>query len=208
MKTNIALILSILALTNTISLVLLWCFRSWEVSILGLDTFVGIIVAVLALLFTIAIGYQIINTLDINKKISDLIQRQNTIETNYQNYLKLAQNLQSGISKSTADIYEAKGQYLEAFVFYNWAFYYAVEAGQPNQSLWLDHLRSVISKISNPIVDYSHKKDEILSGATSIRNTVSYRIFFANEYERILNELWRKMLQLGHEKQNNAYDDY
>ena len=99
MKTNISLILSILAVISTISLCLLWCFRSWEVSILGLDTFVGIIVAVLALLFTVAIGFQIINTLDVNRKISDLIQRQNTIETNYQNYLKLAQNLQSGISK-------------------------------------------------------------------------------------------------------------
>lgn len=201
MKTNISLILSILALFSTLSLCLLWCFRSWKVSILGLDTFVGIIVAVLALLFAVAIGFQIINTLDVNRKISDLIQRQNTIETNHQNYLKLAQNLQSGISKGAADLYTEKGQYFEAFVFYNWAFYYAIEAGQPNQSPWLDHLRSVISKISDPIFDYSHKKNEILSGAASIRDTISYRNFFANEYESILNELWTKISQLGYEKQ-------
>lgn len=201
MKTNISLILSILAVISTISLCLLWCFRSWEVSILGLDTFVGIIVAVLALLFTVAIGFQIINTLDVNRKISDLIQRQNTIETNYQNYLKLAQNLQSGISKGQADLYAQKGQYFEAFVFYNWTFYYAIEAGQPNQNIGLENLRSVISKITNPVLDYSHKKEEILRGATSIRTTISYRNFFANEYESILNELWTKMAQLGYEKQ-------
>lgn len=201
MKTNISLILSILALISTISLCLLWCCRSWEVSILGLDTFVGIIVAVLALLFTVAIGFQIINTLDVNRKISDLIQRQNTIETNYQNYLKLAQNLQSGISKGQADLYAQKGQYFEAFVFYNWTFYYAIEAGQPNQNTGLENLRSVISKITNPVLDYSHKKEEILRCATSIRTTISYRNFFANEYESILNELWTKMGQLGYEKQ-------
>ena len=201
MKTNISLILSILAVISTISLCLLWCLRSWELSILGLDTFVGIIVAVLALLFTVAIGFQIINTLDVNRKISDLIQRQNTIETNYQNYLKLAQNLQSGISQGQADLYAQKGQYFEAFVFYNWTFYYAIEAGQPNQNIGLENLRSVISKITNPVLDYSHKKEEILRGATSIRTTISYRNFFANEYESILNELWTKMAQLGYEKQ-------
>lgn len=201
MKTNITLILSVLALITTISLCLLWCFRSWKVSILELDTFVGIIVAVLALLFTVTIGFQIINTLDVNRKISDLIQRQNTIETNYQNYLKLAQNLQSGISKGQADLYAQKGQYFEAFVFYNWTFYYAIEAGQPNQNIGLENLRSVISKITNPVLDYSHKKEDILRGATSIRTTISYRNFFANEYESILNELWTKMAQLGYEKQ-------
>lgn len=169
--------------------------------IIGLDAFVGVIVTVLALLFTVVIGFQIINTLDVNKKISDLIQRQNTIETNYQNYLKLAQNLQSGISQSTADLYDAKGQYFEAFVFYNWAFYYAIEADQPNQSLRLNQLRDLVSKISNPILDYSNKKEEILSAASYIRGTISYRNCFANEYENILNELWVKMTQFGYEKQ-------
>ncbi len=199
MKTNISLILSVLALISAISLCILWGCRSWELSILGLDTFVGIIVAVLALLFTVVIGFQIINTIDVNRKITNLIQRQNNIETNYQNYLKLAQNLQSGISKGTADLYCEKGQYFEAFVFYNWALYYAIEAGQPNQNIGLNHLRSVISKITNPILDYSHKKDEVLSGATSIRTTLSYRNFLGNDYESILRELWTKMAQLGYE---------
>ncbi len=201
MKTNISLILSVLALISVTSLSILWGCRSWKVSILGLDTFVGIIVAVLALLFTVVIGFQIINTIDVNRKISDLIQRQNTIETNYQNYIKLAQNLQSGISKGTADLYYEKGQYFEAFVFYNWALYYAIESGQPNQNLWLNHLRSVISKITNPILDYSHQKDEVLSCATYIRATLSYRNFLGNDYESILRDLWSKMTQLGYEKQ-------
>ncbi len=201
MKTNISLILSVLALISVTSLSILWGCRSWKVSILGLDTFVGIIVAVLVLLFTVVIGFQIINTIDVNRKISDLIQRQNTIETNYQNYIKLAQNLQSGISKGTADLYYEKGQYFEAFVFYNWALYYAIESGQPNQNLWLNHLRSVISKITNPILDYSHQKDEVLSCATYIRATLSYRNFLGNDYESILRDLWSKMTQLGYEKQ-------
>lgn len=94
-----------------------------------------------------------------------------------------------------------KDSVLKRFVFYNWTFYYAIEAGQPNQNIGLENLRSVISKITNPVLDYSHKKEEILRGATSIRTTISYRNFFANEYERILNELWTKMTQLGYEKQ-------
>lgn len=199
MKSNIALIISILALTGIITLCILWGCRNWELSILGLDTFVGITVAVLALLFTVVIGFQIINTIDVNRKISDLIQRQNLIETNYKNYLKLAQNLQAGISKSTADLHEAKGQYLEAFVFYNWALYYAIVSDQPNQSVGLTILRSTISKIHNPVSDYPLKHNEILKGAESIRTTNSYRNCFGEEYEDILKELWNKMAQLGHE---------
>lgn len=117
MKAKVTFIISLLSLVISTTVCLLWICRCWKLCIIGLDAFVGVIVTVLALLFTVVIGFQIINTLDVNKKISDLIQRQNTIETNYQNYLKLAQNLQSGISKSTADLYDEKGLYLEAFVF-------------------------------------------------------------------------------------------
>lgn len=200
MKAKVTFIISLLSLVISTTVCLLWICRCWKLCIIGLDAFVGVIVTVLALLFTVVIGFQIINTLDVNKKISDLIQRQNTIETNYQNYLKLAQNLQSGISKSTSDLYDEKGLYLEAFVFYNWALYYAIEAGQPNQSLYLNQLRNLVSKISNPILDYSDKRKEILSAASYIRTTISYRNYFANEYENILNGLWTKMTQLGFEK--------
>lgn len=201
MKPKITFIISLIALVISISVCLLWICRSCQLCIIGLDAFVGIIVTVLALLFTVVIGYQIINTLDVNRKISNLIQRQNTIDTNYRNYLKLAQNLQSGISQSTADLYEEKKQYFEAFILYNWSLYYAIEADQPNQSLRLNQLKDLVSKISNPILDYSNKKDEILSAASYIRSTISYRNYFANEYEIILNELWEKMAQLGYEKQ-------
>lgn len=199
MKDKISLIISLIAIIGVLVLATVWVFRSWEVCVLGLDTFIGVTVAILALLFTVVIGYQIINTIDVNRKITNLIQRQNTIETNYQNYTKLAMNLQSGICKSTADLYDTKELYLDAFVFYNWALYYAIEAGQPNQYLGLYQLKSLVPKITNPIYDYSQKLDDILSAAKSIRTTASYRNYFGNEYESILNELWTTLSQLGYD---------
>ena len=198
MKDKITLIIALVSLIGVISLGTIWMCRDWELCVIGIDTFVGIIVAVLALLFTVVIGYQIINTIEVNRKISDIILRQDRIESNYNKFLKLAQNLQSGICKTTADLNYDKSQYLEAFVFYNWALYYAVMADQPNQSIWLKQLRRVITNMTNPLHDICQKQRDILSGTKLIRTTDSYRNYFGGDYENILNELWVKLAQLGY----------
>ncbi len=69
MKSNLSTIVSIIALIGTISIWLLWLCDSIKLSIIGLDTLIGVIVALLALIFTIAIGYQIINAIEIKGKM-------------------------------------------------------------------------------------------------------------------------------------------
>lgn len=86
MKDKITLIIALVSLIGVISLGTIWMCRDWELCVIGIDTFVGIIVAVLALLFTVVIGYQIINTIEVNRKISDIILRQDRIESNYNKF--------------------------------------------------------------------------------------------------------------------------
>ena len=88
MKSNLSTIVSIIALIGTISIWLLWLCNSIKLSITGLDTLIGVIVALLALIFTIAIGYQIINAIEIKGKMVELEQRQAHLDANYQNYIK------------------------------------------------------------------------------------------------------------------------
>lgn len=86
MKSNLSTIVSIIALIGTISIWLLWLCDSIKLSIIGLDTLIGVIVALLALIFTIAIGYQIINAIEIKGKMVELEQRQAHLDANYQNF--------------------------------------------------------------------------------------------------------------------------
>ncbi len=83
MKDKISLIISLIVIIRVLVLATVWVCRSWEVCVLGLDTFIRVTVVILALIFTVVIGYQIINIIDVNRIITNLIQRQNTIETSY-----------------------------------------------------------------------------------------------------------------------------
>jgi|GEM_PF-6076476 len=80
MKDKISLIISLIVIIRVLVWATVWVCRSWEVCVLGLDTFIRVTVVILALIFTVVIGYQIINIIDV---ITNLIQRQNTIETSY-----------------------------------------------------------------------------------------------------------------------------
>ncbi|MCM1140980.1 MAG: hypothetical protein NC453_20625 [Muribaculum sp.] len=197
MKSNIAIILSIISLIGIISVWCLWIFCSLNLSVITLDTFIGVIVSLLALIFTVIIGYQIINALDFKSRIVNITQRQDRIDANYQNYMQLVYNLQSGICRSTADLYDAKGNYLEAFSFYHSAFYYARLAGQPNQHLSISQLKTILMKINTTSVNYCQIEKEIKTYADLIRMTFSYRNFFAEEYENVISEFWNRMSELG-----------
>lgn len=200
MKSYFSIILSIIALIGVISVWLLWLCDSIELSIIGLDTFIGVIVALLALIFTITIGYQIINTIEFRREIMDLKTKQSIIEINYNNYLKLAQNLQSGICDSNAQFQYDKGDYFEAFVSYNTALFFAIEADQPKQLKRIHQLRRITSKISSPITNFDKGSHEIVSYTNKIKATTSYRNCLGSEYDEVMADFWSKISQMGYKK--------
>ena len=205
MKEKLSLILSAISLVGVLSVWVLWMCESIEFSVVSLDSFVGVIVALLAIIVTVAIGYQIINAIEVKDEIKQLKQRQDIIleneqrlTDNGQNFIKLANNLQSGNSSSTAQLYAAKEEYFEAFVFFHSAFYFAIEADQPNQMTYISQLKELLKSIEKmPVIDYLQAKQEITSYSEKIRTSTSYRNCFGKEYEAIMKDFWDKMKQLG-----------
>ena len=198
MKEKLSIILSVTALIGVLSVWGLWLCESFEFSVVSLDSFVGVIVALLAIIVTVAIGYQIVNALEIKDDIAQLKQRQSIISENEQHLVKLAINLQSGNSSSTAHLYAAKGEYFEAFVFSHTAFYFAIQSDSPNQMNYINHLNTLLDAIEKmPVTDYALSKQEVISYSERIRTTPSYRNYFKEEYERMMQRFWDKMKQLG-----------
>ena len=72
MKRDIGIILSLIALVGVIILAMLWCCRSMSLSAVSLDTFIGVMAAMIGLLVTFAIGWQVINALDIKNKLAEI----------------------------------------------------------------------------------------------------------------------------------------
>lgn len=71
-KNNISLILSIAAFIMLLSMIVLWFISASKLVVVGLDSFVGVIVALLAIIVTIVLGWQIYNAIEIKEKLKDI----------------------------------------------------------------------------------------------------------------------------------------
>ena len=205
MKTKITFILSLISFVGVLSVWGLWIFGSMELSVVSLDSFVGVIVALLAIIFTVIIGLQIVNAIDVREKMSEFEKRQMVMLDNEQKliendrlHMMEAYNLQAGISGGNADVYCTKGQYLEAFVFYHTALHYAILADQKNQLNRVNQLQSIVQLITTrPNVNFSLLEQQINTDTDGIRKTTSYRNCLSEIYEQTMQAFWQKMKMLG-----------
>lgn len=205
MKTKITFILSLISLVGVLSIWGLWIFGSMKLSVVSLDTFVGVIVALLAIVFTVIVGLQIVNAIDMREKMSELEKRQMNILENERQlaendrlHMMEAYNLQSGISGESADAYFAKGQYIEAFAFYHSALHYAILADQKNQLNRVNQLQTIVQLITTrPVVNYTSLAQQINADMEGIRKTTSYRNCLSDIYEQTMQAFWLKMKMLG-----------
>lgn len=201
MKSKLSIILSIISLVGVLAVFGLWIFGSLKLSVVSLDTFIGVIVALLAIVFTVIVGWQIVNAIDVREKMMQLQQRQDIIFENERriiengdNYIKLANNLQCGLCDSSADLYVAKGLFVEAFGCSHTALHQAILAGQPNLQNIIKKLQLLNQAINAPsVVDFSLIKEQIESETQLIRTTDAYKQHLSTEYEQAMQVFWQKM---------------
>lgn len=202
---RLSIILSVVAIVGVISVWLLWIMDSLHLAVISLDTFVGVIVALLAIIVTIVLGWQIINALELQGKIKDLEKSQSSIldiiralNENVQNSIKLSSNLQSGIDGNNANAYLQQGQFVEAFVFFHSALSQAIKADQSGLENRIAQLFSICFQIfSPPMVDFEKLKKQIELDYQSIKETEAYRKYLSTSYEQVMKLFWDKMHSFG-----------
>ena len=205
MKTKLSIILSTISIIGVLSVWGLWIYGSLELAVVSLDTFIGVIVALLAIVFTVIIGFQIVNAIDMREKMSELEKRQMNILENERRlaendrlHVMEAYNLQAGISGESAEAYLAKGQYIEAFTFYHSALYYAILADQNKQLNRVNQLQAIVQLITTrPDVNYTSLAQQINADMEGIRKTTSYRNCLSEVYEQTMQAFWQKIKLLG-----------
>ena len=205
MKTKIIFILSLISFVGVLSIWGLWVFGTMKLSVVSLDTFIGVIVALLAIIFTVIIGWQIVNTIEIRNWMSQIEQRQNVLVENErrlaendQLHTLEAYNLHAAICQADADSYVEKQQYVEAFTFYHVALCYAILSGTPNQLNRINKLNLITQCIiAPPIADFQMLVQQIKSDSDRIRATTSYRNCLSEVYEQTMQTFWQKIKLLG-----------
>lgn len=205
MKTKISFILSLISLVGVLSIWGLWIFGSMKLSVVSLDTFVGVIVALLAIVFTVIVGLQIVNAIDMREKMSqlekkqmELLENERQLAENDRLHVMETYNLQAGINGESAESYFTKGLYVEAFAFYHAALHHAILANQKNQLNRVNQLQSIVQLITTrPVVNFSSLAQQINADMEGIRKTTSYRNCLSEIYEQTMQAFWQKMKMLG-----------
>ena len=183
MKSKLSIILSIISLVGVLAVFGLWIFGSLKLSV----------------------GWQIVNAIDVREKMMQLQQRQDIVFENERriiengdNYIKLANNLQCGLCDSSADLYVAKGLFVEAFGCSHTALHQAILAGQPNLQNKIKKLQLLNQAINAPsVVVFSLIKKQIEAETQLIRTTDAYKQYLSTEYEQAMQVFWQKMKVLG-----------
>lgn len=182
-KINWSLGLSITSITVIVILVIMWFCNVWELSVIGIETFIGVIVALLAIIVTFVVGWQIYNTIEIRNKLSELDRLEGEIEKQkllIENSVYQSRHL---IAFTWATSHYEKGNFAEAFGYALQSLPYTMRLNHP---INIDTLMDIIVDSANKLlVNTIVEKDfynEMILDDREIRDLSGY-VYIKEEYE-------------------------
>ena len=188
---SFAHICAYLSLVISVTMIVLWCCNAGGFKVVSLDSFVGVIVALLAIVVTLVVGWQIYNALELKAKIEELnnlkeklnIQEKKIAEqSNYANHLIFA---------ALADVELYNKQYLKTFSYSMISLEETLLLDNPkNVEAILERLEISISNMQQGIL-YNDMKN-FHEYDNKIRNTRQYNMI-KNRYEKIYNDFISKV---------------
>lgn len=182
-----------ISLAISVTLLVLWCCNVGGFTVVSLDSFVGVIVALLAIIVTLAIGLQIYNSIELNERIKNL----NTLEERLIKQDKTLKQHNNKANHLITYIYgvEAKREkkYIEAFRYYMASLRCSMLLDKPiNVDHLLNDLEEVTANIEESTICVIKRLKEIKKYDKVIRKSYSYDII-KSRYERIYNDFCSKV---------------
>ena len=188
MKKNISIILSILALAIASVLAALLVCRNVTLSSISLDTFVGVMVAMIGILVTFAVGWQIINALEIKGKLAEIEKLKADINDQREQMHELAESTKHDSMLVRAQAFYRDEDLINATICSMDSLLHCLPLKVPsNIHLVLHTTANFMMGINKPTT--IEEKNEILRLDEAIRNADNY-IFISESYDRI----WRKFM--------------
>ena len=184
-KWSSANICAYLSLAISTTILILWCCNVGGFTVVSLDSFVGVIVALLAIIVTIAIGWQINNSIELKEKIEKLsiLEEKMTVqEQTIENNMRISQHFIYMI----LGYEENKGKkYTSAFRFFIKSLMFSMELNEPMHTAGLlNVLENCTNKIEEDSTYPSDKLKDVQKSNAIIRASSNY-IFIKTQYEKI-----------------------
>lgn len=205
MKNKLSIILSLISLFGILLMAGVWLFDSMRVSVVSLDTFIGVSVALLAIVFTVIVGLQIVNAIDMRERIYEMERKQKEqleieqrLADNDLIQTKQVNNLQAGICSTNGDLYRAQNYFVEAFWCYHSALYHSIIANTPMLEVRINLMKTVAGLISTkPITNFSILLPQIVFEYNEIKKSDAYRNYLSDAYEEVMLTFENKMKFFG-----------
>ena len=202
-KSTWALILSIVAISLCLLVLMLWIFEVIPHAVISSETFIGACVTLLSIIVTIAVGWQIFNIVEVKSTIRDFAQKQAEVD-------KLQNQLQKEISRIDSDSeYDMHhSMHLHAITLalhceikkkHDEACYHCFEAlaesVQMRELMNVDNIFEIINvnmeALVSPMKLSDLEKRELKEVELIIRNSKPYPQF-ADKFEKAIVEYYKK----------------
>lgn len=205
-KANWAIGLSSASFLIVVAMIAVWICEAREICVVELDSFIGVIVALLAIIVTIAIGWQIWAAMDLKSNITKLDARIKEVENIRGQFKKQEQNMEQLHYQAQhfsliaiAETYKSRKLFLDAFRFYMSALKYGVKLTQPiNLHPMINYMKECVDSIIGIHEVNERMRDDILRNDESIRKSPLF-IIVQDDYERVYS-LLKKKVKLNDDK--------
>jgi tetratricopeptide (TPR) repeat protein len=192
MKNNLSIILSLVALIGVIVLAVVIACLNISLANVSLDTFIGVMVTMIGILVTFAVGWQIINALEIKSKLAEIEKIKADVNTQQSNINKIAARIAYDAAVNRGYTLQKQGEYHRAFA--------AIQEAIKN-CLFIDEyedldmlLKALLSCAANSynVRRYESDCDYITKLDSEIRETPKFPLI-KDRYEEALKEYnrWR-----------------
>ena len=200
-KVNWAIGLSVVAIILSGVMLIMWFCNAGGFKAVELDTFVGVIVALLAIIVTIAIGWQIFNIYEVKSQIGEIKRLKTELDKQRLDFedMELSTAHLHAISLSYIGI--AKKEYCDAFHYLVEALYFSLQHPlMPNlESILLTMEEDCLSNINVGTMVDAEFYDKTIIKDKQIRKLQSYS-YIKRRYNKIYNDYIRKVCANDNQK--------
>lgn len=181
-KINYAIWLSAISLILWFIVVMLWLFNVYEFSVIDSNTFIGVIVALLALIVTFVVGWQIFNIIDVKAQVSEIADLKKELKHQREDIDEDFYSMMNLHSIAFGDISFHNNNISDAFSNYLWAVYYSLKLKNEyiDESIIVSKLASVASSLTEVP---QNAREQINNADSKIRELPKYK-YIRNEYEK------------------------
>lgn len=186
--------LSIFAIAFSGVMFIMWCCNAGGFSAVSLDTFVGVIVALLAIIVTIAIGWQIFNIYEVRSQLGKLQQLKTELDKQQDAFEEMSINSAHLHAISLSCIAISQKEYCEAFRYLVEALYLSLKhPSMPNlETILLTMEEDCIKNIAVGTIVKSDFYDTTTFKDHQLRELRTFNCI-KRRYEKIYNEYIKKV---------------